>query len=110
MARKQADRDHLRDVSALGCVVCRNLGYMGKHDAVPAEIHHITTGVGMSQKATDYQTIPLCAARHRTGGWGVAVHAGEKEWEGRYGAQTALLAQVERELIEYRESIVGRSA
>lgn len=94
----------MSDVASMGCVVCRNQGYTGS----PAELHHVTTGVGMGQKASDYDVIPLCPAHHRLGGWGIALHAGEREWQERYGSQRSLLSQTGRELIEYRELIVGR--
>lgn len=35
---------------------------------------------------------------HRTGGYGVAIHAGQKKWEGIYGTEESLLAQIESEL------------
>ena len=55
MATK-AERDHMGAVAALGCVVCRNLGFVDS----PAEIHHVRTGQGMGQRASNYEVIPLC--------------------------------------------------
>ena len=95
----------MSDVAALGCVVCRNQGYTGS----PAELHHITTGAGMGQKASDEDVIPLCPTHHRLGGWGIALHAGEREWQDRYGNQLDLLSQTGRDLIKFRELIVGRA-
>lgn len=31
---------------------------------------------------------------HRTGGYGVAIHAGQKTWEKRYGTQRDLLTAI----------------
>jgi len=50
----------------------------------------------MGQRALHSQSIPLCHVHHRTGGYGVAIHAGQKEWEKRYGTELELLAQVKR--------------
>ena len=65
-------------VAELGCCICQR----------EAEVHHITTGVGMGQRASHYQVFPLCPDHHRTGGHGVAIHAGKKTWEGRFGPET----------------------
>ena len=92
MATK-AERDHMGAVAALGCVVCRNLGF----GETPAEVHHIGNGT-LGKKASNYETIPLCEIHHRNGGHGVAVHAGRKTFEARYGTERELLEQTRREL------------
>ena len=92
MATK-AERDHMGAVAALGCVVCRNLGF----GETPAEVHHIGNGT-LGKKASNYETIPLCDVHHRNGGHGVAVHAGRKTFEARYGTERELLEQTRREL------------
>ena len=92
MATK-AERDHMGAVAALGCIVCRNLGF----GATPAEVHHIGNGA-LGKKASNFETIPLCDAHHRNGGHGVAVHAGRKTFEARYGTERELLEQTRREL------------
>lgn len=89
MPRKQptkAERDHMARVAALGCLICQG----------PAEVHHVTDGPGMDQRASHYDTIPLCPRHHRTGGPGVALHAGEATWEARFGTQAELLARTRR--------------
>lgn len=94
MAKKKpatkAEREHLDKVASLGCIACFNKG-MGY---VEAEVHHITTGVGMGQRASHYETIPLCPPHHRTGPHSVAIHAGKQTWEGIHGTELELLAQV----------------
>ena len=92
MATK-AERDHMGAVAALGCVVCRNLGF----GETPAEVHHIGNGT-LGKKAINFETIPLCDVHHRNGGHGVAVHAGRKTFEARYGTERELLEQTRREL------------
>ena len=92
MATK-AERDHMGAVAALGCIVCRNLGF----GASPAEVHHIGNGT-LDKKASNYETIALCPSHHRNGGHGVAVHAGRKAFEANFGTERELLEQTRREL------------
>ena len=81
-----AERAHMARVADLGCCICGN----------DAEVHHITTGVGMGMRASHYDTIPLCHRHHRTGGFGVAIHAGKKTWETRYGSELGYLGMITR--------------
>lgn len=83
----------MRAVTSLGCIACRNHGY----GVTPLEftaIHHVRWGQGMAQRAAHYLVLPLCARHHQTGGYGVAFHAGQIEWERRYGTEQQLLIQV----------------
>lgn len=90
---KKAEAEHLSKVAALGCIACKNQGFPD----TPAEIHHIRTGQGR-KRATHYEVIGLCPAHHRTGGFGIAIHAGPATWQEAYGSEIELLAQVRREL------------
>jgi len=99
MSRRVTSKSHLDRVSALGCIVCGSRdGLLGWSDA---EIHHLRrnpeTGehLGTGQRASDYHTIPLCALHHRLGGMGVAIHAGQKTWEGIHGTETELWNKVQ---------------
>ena len=83
------EKAYLDRVASLGCVVCRNHGY----GDTPAQIHHIRTGQGMSQRASNYLVIPLCPQHHTDGGKGVAIHAGQQSFEAIYGSELDLLAQ-----------------
>jgi hypothetical protein len=56
-----ASKRHLGRVAALPCCVC---GAHGVH------VHHIREGQGMSQRASDWLTVPLCPDCH-TGTLGV---------------------------------------
>ena len=91
----KADRERFNKLSELGFIVCRNLGY----GYSPPEVHHLLTGCGMGQRATNDRTIPLCPNHHRCGGHGIAIHAGQREFEKRYGTETELLDQT-NELLE----------
>jgi hypothetical protein len=56
-----AESDYMARVAAIGCVLCRHLG-LGPS---PAEIHHVKEGQGLSQRAPNWLTIPLCPEHHR---------------------------------------------
>lgn len=91
---KKAEREHLSRVAALGCVVCRNLS-LGE---TPAEIHHCSSGTGLSVRANNYHVIPLCHIHHRTGGHGVAIHSGRQTWEQNFGTERSLFTLINIEL------------
>jgi hypothetical protein len=82
----KAEREHLAKIASFGCCICSS----------PAEIHHIRTGLGMSQRASNYSVLPLCPRHHRLGGFGEAIHAGQREFESRYGSEIELLNQINR--------------
>ncbi len=52
-------------VAALGCVLCRLLGY----GPTPAQVHHLRDGAG-AQRSSDFLTMPLCEPHH-TGTHGI---------------------------------------
>jgi len=89
-----ADKRHYGKVAQLGCIVCSNIGY----EDSPAEIHHIRANAGAGQKSKD--VIPLCHIHHRTGGYGLAFHAGKEAFESVYGTELELLQQVKESLNE----------
>lgn len=74
----------------MGCIACEIMGI----DDTAAEIHHIRNGQGISQRASHFETIPLCPFHHRSGGYGNAFHAGKKVWEARFGTERELLKKV----------------
>lgn len=79
------EKAHLEAMAGLGCIA----GHCGR----PAECHHIRQGAGMGRKNSHFEVIPLCESHHRTGGFGIAIHAGKKTWESKYGSERELLAQ-----------------
>lgn len=93
-SKTKAEKLHLERVAALGCVVCRNLNYGDS----PAEIHHCSAGTGLSVRASHHCVIPLCHQHHRTGGHGIAIHAGRRTWVEKYGTEDELLTQTLIEL------------
>jgi hypothetical protein len=81
-------------VQALGCQACLVEGI----EDSPAEIHHPRALGGMGKRASHLDVIGLCAAHHRTGGYGVALHAGQEAFERRFGTELELLAKVREQL------------
>jgi hypothetical protein len=82
------------DLSELGCIACHIEGYK----STPPEIHHIRAGQGMSQRAPDDQTIPLCPTHHRYGGVFPGLHSDPKQFCVRYGTERELLERVNNEI------------
>lgn len=87
---RSAERNHYEKVVELGCIACRKLG----HYDSPAEIHHIRSGYGISQRAPYDKTIPLCPWHHRVGGYGESYHAGPKIWQEKFGDEEDLVKEV----------------
>lgn len=83
------EKKHYGKLAQIGCIVCRNLGfgYSEPH------IHHIRHGAGIGQKSHWSLAIPLCPMHHQNGGHGVALHAGQKTFEDKFGTETELLQQ-----------------
>ena len=48
----------------------------------------------MGRKSHWSNAIPLCPNHHQHGGYGIALHAGIKEFEKKYGTETKLLEKV----------------
>jgi DNA recombination protein Rad52 len=67
--KRHRDRDHLRWVSTLPCLIC------GRK---PAHAHHLTYAQprAMSSKTSDEYVVPLCSLHHRD----LHDHGNEREW------------------------------
>lgn len=66
----KAESDYMSKVAALNCLICGR----------PAEVHHVKLGGGANYR-NHYLTVPLCEKCHRLGGYGEAVHAGQRQFE-----------------------------
>ncbi|NCP63167.1 MAG: DUF968 domain-containing protein [Paraglaciecola sp.] len=86
--KTKAEKHHLSKVAALGCIACRTIGYSD----TPAEIHHIRTGMGMSQRNDNYHVIPLCVRHHRHDK--NAIHQSKANFERDFGTELELLEMV----------------
>lgn len=83
------EKRHLNRVGDMACIVC-SLNCLGD---TPAAIHHLE---GKTKPGAHFKVIPLCGTHHQTGGYGVALHAGKKEFERRYGTENYLLEQTNK--------------
>lgn len=95
---KKSESEHMDRVAELGCIACRKMGFYD----TPAEIHHVSKGVGKGQRASHFDVIPLCPYHHRNGGYGEAIHAGRKAWEAKFGDEHELLKEVKELLNDNR--------
>jgi hypothetical protein len=55
------EKEWASTVAALGCILCR---HQGVHK-VPANLHHIREGQGLSQRAAGWLVVPLCWECHQ---------------------------------------------
>lgn len=78
----------MRRVKGLPCVICGA--------PPPSEAHHCISGRYGSRKVSDFDTIPLCPADHRTGP--EAIHQNKRAWEERNGPDHSYLAVVREAL------------
>lgn len=83
------EKRHLSRAGEMPCIVC-TLQHLGD---TPAAIHHLD---GKTKPGAHFLVIPLCSLHHQNGGYGVALHAGKKEFERRYGTETYLLEQTNK--------------
>lgn len=74
----KAEREYLSMVSLLPCSIS-NSDCAGR-----IEVHHKTD---CGRRIVHFDTMPLCSAHHRNGGYGIAFHAGKRTWEENYGTQ-----------------------
>ncbi len=89
-----AEKEYMGRVAALGCAICRRLGY----GETPAQVHHQRTGIGKGQRASNYQTVPLCP-EHHTGSTG--FHSLGRQFVVVYGVTEIELVQETQELLGY---------
>ena len=87
----KAEREHIAKVAGLSCIIC---------GIRPVEVHHLRAGMGLGQRSSHFRTIPLCYVHHRTGGFGVAIHGGTREFQRIHGTEEELLAKVQALLTE----------
>ena len=89
---RNADKIHMGRVAALSCYLCHHLGYGHQ----PAQVHHLREGVGMSQRASNYLTVPLCDRHHANHSLD-GIHGGRKAWKlAQVGEMDALAWTIER--------------
>jgi len=84
--RSESDKEWISRIVSLGCIVAG----CGR----AACVHHPRFGQGKSQRAPDRLVLPLCPRHHQHGGFGIALHAGQKTWEKTFGTELELLEMV----------------
>ena len=87
---KKEVREHYQKLHNIGCIVCLRQGY----GYVEPTIHHTRFDAGMGMKSDWTKAIGLCPMHHQHGGYGVAFHAGPKEFEKNFGTEEELLDAV----------------
>lgn len=93
----KAERARFSKLVDIGCILCRHIGTPG----TPAEIHHLRSGQGMSQRAPHDKTIPLCAYHHRSN---EGYHGlGKRGFEATYGVS-------ELDLLAMADGLIGVAA
>lgn len=86
----KAQKAHYSRVAALGCILCRRLGYEG----TPPELHHIRR----AGRRADAPVIPLCPPHHRGN---IGIHGmGRKAFERHYEV-------TEEELLAWMGELLG---
>jgi hypothetical protein len=98
--KTKAEKNHLSKVADFGCIACRKIGF----EDTPAEIHHIRDGVGMAQRATHFEVIPLCTGHHRRDD--NSIHRSKLRFESEFGTERELLAELLHE-IGYK-TVIGK--
>ncbi len=86
------EKEWMDRVAQLGCIPCLKAEY----ETPQVELNHITEDTGMGKKSSNYEVFGICHPHHRTGGKGIALHAGVEKWEERWGTQREHLQTVYR--------------
>lgn len=81
------EKEYMAKLVQFGCVVCKR--FHGVY--TEPSIHHIREGMGMGQRNSTENCLPLCPNHHQHGGYGVAFHAGKKAFEKTYCSEMELL-------------------
>jgi hypothetical protein len=93
MAKKKnktkAEKSWLNKISNFGCVICRK--FYNVQDPLPANCHHIRSGMGMGQKNSYDNCIPLCWEHHQGDD---GFHHAPGTWQKKYGTESELLEWV----------------
>lgn len=83
---KKSEKEYFEKLVEFGCVVCKRNGVYTQ-----PSIHHIREGMGIGQRNSTENCLPLCPMHHQHGGYGIAFHAGKKAFEERFGTEVELL-------------------
>lgn len=87
--------------AALGCIACEKDGFYG----TPAQLHHVRSGVGMSQRSSHMHVVPLCPQHHTGEGMPlsfISIHGNQKKFHEKYGSDVDLVELVRKSLHLHR--------
>ena len=101
--KKAATADEREYMGLAGRLSCAARGCMN----YPVELHHPRRGAGMGRRASHFDVIPLCPGHHRTGGFGVAIHGGQKTWEAKFGTEAELTKKTQHLVEQLRKKSTG---
>lgn len=104
MSRPKELRAYMDAVASLGCLACRMEGRPG----VPAQLHHPRGKVGLGQRGSDLEVIPICAAHHT--GLGQkrgfpSIHMNPRAFRVTYGTEE-VLSRMAREMTGWHDEQV----
>jgi hypothetical protein len=90
----KAEKEYMRRAAELGCA----LAWFKHKQFMPADIHHLRTGVGAGRRSGHMNSIPLSPHYHRLSN--EAIHVmGRKAWEKHHGVtEVELLEQTKERL------------
>jgi len=97
----EAEKKYLEQVAQLPCIACAKKGF----NTTPVEVHHIREGVGMAQRASHFDTIPLCPFHHRHGA--EAVHVSPETFKDLFGSEEDLVEETRQNVNILRLCRVG---
>jgi hypothetical protein len=83
---KKSEKEWMDKLVQFGCVVCKKY-YRAYTEPC---IHHIREGMGMGQRNSTENCLPLCHTHHQ-GEHGLGFHSGKKTWIEKYGTEHELL-------------------
>lgn len=90
------EKAHVARVAEMDCKACIKDGV----PPAPTCIHHIRSGYGTAQRASNYEVLPLCEGHHQglLDATKLAFHQAPRTWQLRYGTEIELLQEVYADL------------
>ncbi|WP_299726781.1 Ref family recombination enhancement nuclease [uncultured Endozoicomonas sp.] len=94
-------KQYMSLAARVGCLACELLGIPD----TPAQLHHPRAGQGMSQRASDYDVIPLCPAHHT--GSALSVHMTPIQFKLLFGTESQLVEMTQERVADLKAQAVG---
>jgi hypothetical protein len=87
------ERAHLAFVKSQPCIACQSKGWT---QGTVTVVHHVREGNGMGQRASHFDTLPICWHHHASDSRD-GFHAHPAWWISEFGTERDLLAQFKKE-------------